>query len=80
MVSDSITSLALPTIAILIFNAGPLETGLLRALSIMLAFPFLGLYAGVMVDRWRRKPVLVWTNIIQVVALGSIPAAFFLGH
>jgi predicted MFS family arabinose efflux permease len=67
-----------PTIAILIFNAGPLEMGLLSALG-NVGYPVLGLFAGVMVDRWRRRPVLVWTNIIQVVALGSIPAAFFLG-
>ncbi|MGA2627267.1 MAG: MFS transporter [Candidatus Bathyarchaeia archaeon] len=77
-VSDSITNLAVPTIAILIFNAGPLEMGLLNAFG-NVGYPLLGLFAGVMVDRWRRRPVLVWTNIIQVVALGSIPASFFLG-
>jgi len=77
--TDQISTLALPTIAILVFHAGPLETGVLRALDYV-AFPFLGLYAGVMVDRWRRKPVLVWTNIVQVVALGSIPASFLLGR
>ena len=77
-VSDSITNLAVPTIAILMFNAGPLEMGFLSALG-NVGYPALGLFAGVMVDRWRRRPVLVWTNIIQVVALGSIPAAFFFG-
>ncbi len=77
-VSDSITSLAVPTIAILMFNAGPLEMGFLSALG-NVGYPILGLFAGVMVDRWRRRSVLVWTNIIQVVALGSIPAAFFFG-
>ena len=77
-VSDSITSLAVPTIAILIFNAGPLEMGFLSALG-NVGYPVLGLFAGVMVDRWRRRPVLIWTNIIQVVALGSIPATFLLG-
>ena len=77
-VSDSITSLAVPTIAILIFNAGPLEMGVLSALG-NVGYPVLGLFAGVMVDRWRRRPVLIWSNIVQVVALGSIPAAFFLG-
>jgi MFS family permease len=76
--SDSITSLAVPTIAILIFNAGPLEMGLLSALG-NVGYPVLGLFAGVMVDRWRRRPVLVWANIVQVAALGSIPAAFFFG-
>ena len=77
--TDNITALALPTVAILLFNANPLQTGLLRALDYV-AFPFLGLYAGVMVDRWRRKPVLVWTNILQVAAIGSIPASFLLGR
>jgi MFS family permease len=76
--SDSVTSLAVPTIAILMFNAGPFEMGVLSALG-NVAYPLLGLFAGVMVDRWRRRPVLVWTNIMQTVALGSIPAAFFLG-
>ncbi len=76
-VSDSITSLAVPTIAILIFNAGPLEMGLLNAFN-NVGYPVLGLFAGVMVDRWRRRPVLIWANIIQVIALASIPAAFFL--
>ena len=77
-VSDSITSLAVPTIAILIFNAGPFEMGLLNAFN-NVGYPVLGLFAGVMVDRWHRRPVLIWTNVIQVIALGSIPAAFFLG-
>ena len=77
-VSDSITSLAVPTLAILVFKAGPLDMGLLSALG-NVGYPVLGLFAGVMVDRWLRRPVLVWSNIVQVVALGSIPAAFFLG-
>ena len=73
--TDSISTLGIPTIAILAFNAGPFEMGILNALA-YLAYPSLGLFAGVWVDRWRRKPVLVWTNLIQVVALGSIPIAF----
>jgi MFS family permease len=61
----------------LAFNASPFEMGVLNALG-NLAYPFLGLFAGVWVDRWRRKPVLIWTNIVQVIALGSIPVAFLL--
>jgi len=76
-VTDSISMLGIPTIAILLFNAGPLAMGMLNAFG-NLAYPFLGLFAGVWVDRWRRKPVLVWTNIVQVIALGSIPVAFLL--
>jgi len=76
-VTDSISSLAIPTLAIMAFNAGPFDMGVLNALGYV-AYPCLGLFAGVWVDRWRRKPVLVWTNILQVIALGSIPVAFIL--
>jgi len=76
-VTDSVSSLAIPTLAIMAFNAGPFDMGLLNALAYV-AYPSLGLFAGVWVDRWLRKPVLVWTNILQVIALGSIPVAFML--
>jgi predicted MFS family arabinose efflux permease len=76
-ITDSISTLGIPTIAIILFKAGPLQMGILNALD-NLAYPFLGLFAGVWVDRWLRKPVLVWTNVVQVIALASIPAAFVL--
>lgn len=75
--TDSISTLGIPLIAIALFNAGPFEMGVLYALG-YLAYPLLGLFAGVWVDRWRRKPVLVWTNITQVLALASIPLAYML--
>ena len=77
-VTDGISALGIPTIAIKLFSAGPLQMGILTALE-YLGYPVLGLLAGVWVDRWRRKPVLIWTNIVQVIALASIPAAFLVG-
>jgi len=77
-ITGGVTALAVPTIAILIFNANPFEMGLLTSLAYV-AYPFLGPFAGVWVDRWRRRPVLIWVNIVQFAALGSIPVAFFLG-
>jgi len=76
--TDSITTLGIPTIAIKTFSAGPFQMGILSALE-YLAYPVLGLLAGVWVDRWRRRPVLIWTNVVQVIALGSIPLAFWFG-
>ena len=76
--TDSISSFGIPSIAVKVFNAGALDMGLLFAFN-NVAYPILGVFAGVMVDRLRRKPILVWTNFMQVLALGSIPAAFFLG-
>ena len=76
-ITDSISTIGIPTIAYYSFHAGPFQMGVLYALGYV-AYPFLGLPAGVWVDRWRRRPVLIWTNMIQVVALGSIPLAFSL--
>lgn len=73
-----ITALALPTVAILSLNAGPFEMGVLGALN-SIAWPILGLFVGVMADRWRRRPMMVWANIGQVLALSSIPLGFMFG-
>lgn len=72
-----ITYLALPTIAIFALKAGAFDIGVLNGLG-YLAFPILGVFVGVMGDRWPRRPMMVLANIVQVVALGTIPIAFLL--
>ncbi|MGD0175524.1 MAG: MFS transporter [Candidatus Bathyarchaeia archaeon] len=72
-----ITYLALPTIAIFALKAGAFDIGVLNGLG-YLAFPILGIFVGVMGDRWPRRPMMVLANIVQVVALGTIPIAFLL--
>src|SRR5437870_13467581 len=52
-----VTFLAVPTVAILVLHAGPFQVGLLSALE-FLAFPVLGLVAGVYADRLRRRPIM----------------------
>jgi len=39
-----------------------------------------GLLAGVLVDRVRRRPVLVATDLLSAVALGAIPVLALTGH
>src|SRR5438132_9145449 len=55
---DRISMLALPTVAILILQASPAQVGLLNAAG-TLAWPALGLFAGVWVDRLRRRRIMV---------------------
>lgn len=74
---SQVTQLALPTVAILILHAGPFEVGLLAALE-YLAFPSLGLVAGVWADRLRRRPIMIVADLGRMLALGSIPLAFVL--
>jgi MFS family permease len=71
---SQVTSLALPTVAILGLGAGAFQIGILRAFQ-GLAFLLLSLVIGVWVDRIRRRRVLVVSDIGQVVVLGSIPLA-----
>jgi predicted MFS family arabinose efflux permease len=76
---DRISLLALPTVAILVLGASPAQVGLLNAAG-TLAWPALGLIAGVWVDRLRRRRILVATDLGRAVLVGSIPVAFALGH
>ena len=76
--TGQISDLALPTVAILILDVSGFELGVLNALG-FIAFPVLGLFVGVWVDRVRRRPVLIAMSLIQVVTLAVVPVAFTLG-
>lgn len=75
---SQVSLLAVPTVAILVLQATPLQVGVLSALE-FLPFPVLGLVAGVWADRIRRRPILVVCDIVRTLSLGSIPIAFYLG-
>jgi predicted MFS family arabinose efflux permease len=76
--TGQISGLALPTIAILTLQVTGFQLGILNALG-FIAFPTLGLFVGVWMDRMKRKPVLIAANLVEVVALASVPAAFVFG-
>lgn len=75
---STITREALPYTAILALGATPLQMGLLGAAG---AAPLLllGLFAGVWVDRLRRRPLMIAADIGRALLLLSIPIAFLLG-
>ncbi|MFC7589124.1 MFS transporter [Nonomuraea antimicrobica] len=64
--------------AVLALQAGPVQVGLLSSLQTA-AFLFIGLPAGVWVDRMRRRQVLMASDLARFVLLGSIPVAAALG-
>ena len=72
----AVTSLALPTAAILGLHAGPFEVGLLVAFQ-RLPFLFLTLFAGALLDRIRRRPVMIACDIGRGIVLAAIPVAAF---
>ncbi|MBF8190797.1 MFS transporter, partial [Nonomuraea sp. K274] len=73
-----VTIVALPLTALLVLDAGAFELGLLSAVQ-MAAFLLIGLPAGVWVDRWRRRPVLIWSDLARGLAVVSIPVAAWFG-
>jgi MFS family permease len=77
-VGSQVTTLALPLIAVLLFNAGPAETGLLTAVSLA-PHLLIGLFAGVWVDRLRRRPIRIAADGLSAVVIASVPLAAALG-
>jgi MFS family permease len=75
VLGSQVTLLALPLAAILVFDATAFEVALLSALEFA---PFLlfALPAGVWVDRWPRRPVLIAADVGRALALFSVPAAY----
>jgi MFS family permease len=69
--------LAIPIVAAITLDASPLEMGVIAAFG---SVPFLifSLIAGVVADRSRRRPILIWTDIGRAVLLTLIPAAWWL--
>jgi len=57
-VGSQMTGLAIPVIAVTFLNASELEMGLLNAADTS-AFLVVGLLAGALVDRWRKRKVYV---------------------
>ncbi|HXU35821.1 MAG TPA: MFS transporter [Blastocatellia bacterium] len=74
-----LTLIALPLTALLTLNSSPLEQGFLQAVQ---AGPVLvtGLFAGVWVDRLRRRPVMIVADLARAALLLTIPATAFAGR
>lgn len=75
---SEVSGLAIPLVAVLTLDAGPIEMGLLGAARTSPAL-LLGLFAGVWVDRLRRRPLLIGCDLARAALLLSIPAAWVLG-
>jgi MFS family permease len=73
-----VSLLAIPILAVLTLHASVFEVGALTASSTA-AFLLVGLPAGALVDRVRRRNVLIWADLGRTLLLGSIPVTAALG-
>jgi MFS family permease len=70
-----ISMVAVPLTAISALHAGPTEVSLLTALQYAPVF-LITLFAGVWLDRHRRRPVLIWTSIARFALILLIPLSY----
>ena len=78
---SAVTQIALPTIAVLVLHAGPLELGILIALQ-RIPFPILALFVGVWIDRLPRRRVMIVADLLRAATLAAVPISYgsgFLG-
>ena len=68
-----ITALALPLTAALVLDASPFQMGILIALQ-ALPFTLFGLFAGVIVDRFSKLPIIILADLGRGLALLAVPA------
>jgi MFS family permease len=76
---SQISQLAIPTVAVLTLKASAFEVAALGTVE-FLPFLLFTLPAGVWVDRWRRRWILIAGDLGRAVLLASIPLAYFTGH
>ncbi len=73
-----ITFLGLPLLAVTVLNATPFETSILAMLG-WVPTVTLGFFAGAIVDRSRRQPILIWCDVARALILITIPVVSMLG-
>ena len=71
---SQITNLALPLTAAVMLQATPWQMGVLVALE-TLPFALVSLHAGVLIDRVRKLPIVIVSDIGRGLALLAIPVA-----
>lgn len=77
LLGTAVTMVALPAVAVLQLNASTLEVALITSAEFG-AYSVLGLPAGVYVDRWPRRGVLLWADALRAVVLGAVPVLWLL--
>ncbi len=74
----NVSYVAVPLVAVTALDASPGQVGALAALSTV-AFLFIGLPAGVWVDRMRHGRILIGADLGRAVLFSSVPLAWWSG-
>jgi len=75
---SQVSQLAIPAVAVLTLKASAFQVAALETV-VFLPFLILTLPAGVWVDRWRRRWILIAGDLGRALLLATIPLAYALG-
>ncbi len=78
-VGSAVSTLVLPLLAVDTLKATTFQVAMIGVLG-RLPFLLLTLPAGVVVDRIRRRGLMIWSDLGRMIALGSIPLISLFGH
>jgi hypothetical protein len=76
---DRVTLFVVPALLIFALHASPLQVGLISTAQ-YLAIPVLSLAAGVLVDRWDLRRLLIACDLLRCLAVAAIPFAYWQGR
>jgi MFS family permease len=79
LMGSAFSGLAMALLAALTLGATPIQMGLLTAAGSAPSL-LIGLFAGVWVDRYRRRPFLIAGDVGRALLLATIPIAALLGE
>ncbi|GAA2175722.1 MFS transporter [Arthrobacter parietis] len=74
----AVAAVALPIIAAVELAASDFAVAALAGMA-FLPWLLFGLPIGVWVDRWKRKPVIVWSLVARIASLATLPVAYWFG-
>ena len=78
LLGSQVTLLAMPLVAAITLRATPFQMGALGTVQ-FIPWLLVGLAAGAWVDRRRRRPVMVASDLARALFLGTIPLAVVAG-
>ena len=74
--ADRFVFLALPLVAIILLDADEFAVGVLTAMTTAGSL-LIGLPAGAWVDRWRKRQVMIYTDLLRAALLLLVPLAWW---
>ena len=77
-IGDQFSNLAFPVLAVTMLGATEVQIGLLSAAG-SAAFLLFGLIAGAWVDRWVKRRVMIWADLVRFASIATIPLLWFAG-